>query len=278
MIASGENAYEGAAETSSRRPRPVPLSALPSPISIDSPSAYTARNRFSLIAGSISSLFGAKRSSVVSSLTEEEPPSTGRRPISLSTGRDRTSYAGQPLVGEDVYREAFLSGIPEGDRRDRQESSGETQESGRSGRKELSEGVLSEEDGSGETFGVKNGRGQRARVVTPANRGGEKMRTGSTGSAARVGEFGEVIPVESGNEVLRTPGDMRKTVSVGDLLFRRQTLPLSLARMFPPEISPHFSFQVRRTLQPKHPVKRPRYKPTARSLHLTTRHPYRKRR
>lgn len=108
-----------------------------------------------------------------------------------------------------------MSGIPENMRRDRQESSGETRETNwsGSGRRDPSEGLLSEEDGSGETFGIKAGRGDRARVVTPMNRGGDGVRTGSKGADARVGEFGEVLPIDTEREILRVPEDMRKTVS-----------------------------------------------------------------
>jgi hypothetical protein len=244
------------AGTSDRQPRPrLPLSALPSPSSTETPSSWTQPNRFSVIAGSISSLFGAKRASVVSSVTEgdhdhQQQQSFSRRPTSgiqrnnSAGGGNRQSYAGQPLVPEEVYREAFLSGIPEAARREaRQESSGETREtvgsagvgSDESGRREVSEGVTSEGDGSGETFGVKSGRdrlgaglvsgpglGERARVVTPSNRGNEAARAtrGSNdedldSSMRRIGEFGEVIsgPTAPVREVLRLPGEMRKTVS-----------------------------------------------------------------
>lgn len=233
------------------RPR-LPLSALPSPTSTETPSSWTQPNRFSLIAGSISSLFGAKRASVVSSLTEGEHdpqlqqayprrPTSGIQRNNSRGGENRQSYAGQPLVPEEVYREAFLSGIPEAARREaRQESSGETREtfgsagvgSDETGRRELSEAVTSEGDGSGETFGVKSGRdrlgaglmsgpglGERARVVTPSNRGSEAARATCDGNAEattrRIGEFGEVIPSSNapGREVLRLPGEMRKTVS-----------------------------------------------------------------
>jgi hypothetical protein len=244
------------AGNSDRQPRPrLPLSALPSPASTETPSSWMQPNRFSLIAGSISSLFGAKRASVVSSVTEgdhdhQHRQSHSRRPTSgiqrnnSAGGGNRQSYAGQPLVPEEVYREAFLSGIPEAARREaRQESSGETREtfgsaglgSDESGRREVSEGVTSEGDGSGETFGVKSGRerlgagiterpglGEWARVVTPSNRGNEAARAtrGSNdedpdSSMRRIGEFGEVKsgPAAPGREVLRLPGEMRKTVS-----------------------------------------------------------------
>jgi hypothetical protein len=244
------------AGTSDRQPRPrLPLSALPSPSSTETPSSWTQPNRFSLIAGSISSLFGAKRASVVSSLTEGDHdtqlqqayprrPTSGIQRDNSAGGGNRQSYAGQPLVPEEVYREAFLSGIPEAARREaRQESSGETREtvgsagvgSDESGRREVSEGVTSEGDGSGETFGVKSGRdrlgaglvsgpglGERARVVIPSNRGNEAARAtrgiddGNLESTTRrIGEFGEVIsgPAAPGREVLRLPGEMRKTVS-----------------------------------------------------------------
>ncbi|KAG7527887.1 hypothetical protein FFLO_06532 [Filobasidium floriforme] len=242
------------AGTSDRQPRPrLPLSALPSPSSTETPSSWTQPNRFSLIAGSISSLFGAKRASVVSSVTEADHDqhhqqaqsrrsTSGMRRNNSRGGENRQSYAGQPLVPEEVYREAFLSGIPEAARREaRQESSGETREtfgsagvgSDETGRRELSEGVTSEGDGSGETFGVKSGRdqlgaslisgpglGERARVVTPSNRGNEAARVtrGSNDenpelTTRRIGEFGEVIsgPAAPGREVLRLPGEMRKT-------------------------------------------------------------------
>jgi hypothetical protein len=245
------------AGTSDRRPRPrLPLSALPSPSSTETPSSWTQPNRFSLIAGSISSLFGAKRASVVSSVTEGDhdqhhQQAHSRRPVSgiqrnnSAGGGNRQSYAGQPLVPEEVYREAFLSGIPEAARREaRQESSGETRDtfgsagvgSDETGRREVSEGVTSEGDGSGETFGVKSGRdrlgagmasgpglGERARVVTSSNRGNEAARAtrgtdgGNPGSTTRrIGEFGEVVPGHNvpGREILRLPGEMRKTVSV----------------------------------------------------------------
>lgn len=244
------------AGTSDRQPRPrLPLSALPSPTSTETPSSWTQPNRFSLIAGSISSLFGAKRASVVSSLTEgdhehQHHQAHSRRPVSgiqrndSNGGGNRQSYAGQPLVPEEVYREAFLSGIPEAARREaRQESSGETREtfgsagmgSDETGRRQLGEGVTSEGDGSGETFGVKSGRdrlgagviggpglGERARVVTPSNRGNEAARAtrgtddgNPESTTRRIGEFGEVIsgPAPPGREVLRLPGEMRKTVS-----------------------------------------------------------------
>lgn len=244
------------ASTSDRQPRPrLPLSALPSPTSTETPSSWTQPNRFSLIAGSISSLFGAKRASVVSSVTEgdHDPqlqqayprrPTSGIQRNNSAGGGSRQSYAGQPLVPEEVYREAFLGGIPEAARRQaRQESSGETRDtlgsagvgSDENGRREVSEGVTSEGDGSGETFGVKSGRdrlgasvidgpglGERARVVTPSNRGNEAARAtrGSVNgnpesTTRRIGEFGEVIsgPTASGREVLRLPGEMRKTVS-----------------------------------------------------------------
>lgn len=244
------------AGTSDRQPRPrLPLSALPSPTSTETPSSWTQPNRFSLIAGSISSLFGAKRASVVSSLTEGEHdpqlqqayprrPTSGIQRNNSAGGGNRQSYAGQPLVPEEVYREAFLSGIPEAARREaRQESSGETREtfgsaamgSDETGRRELSEGVTSEGDGSGETFGVKSGRdrlgagvargpvlGELARVVTPSNRGNEAARAtrgpfdgNAEATIRRIGEFGEVLPGHNapGREVLRLPGEMRKTVS-----------------------------------------------------------------
>jgi hypothetical protein len=66
------------------------------------------------------------------------------------------------------------------------------------------------------------GLGERARVVTPSNRGNEAARAtrGSNdedldSSMRRIGEFGEVIsgPTAPVREVLRLPGEMRKTVS-----------------------------------------------------------------
>jgi hypothetical protein len=216
------------------RSRPVPLSALPSPTYTENPSS--AANRFSVLAGSITSLFGAKRASVASSSMGDEavsPERTRRSELPGGNGPNRQSYAGQPLVGEDVYREALLSGhqarevsdglTPVLSRGTRQESSGETALSGNS-RRALG---LSSEEASGETFGVQGQRtGIRGRVVTPGNRAYEANRAASDVDMAstRVGEFGEVVNERQPNEVLKLPDDARKAVSRCALILSRSTM------------------------------------------------------
>ena len=206
------------------RPRPVPLSALPSPTYTDNPPS--AANRFSVLAGSITSLFGANRASMASSSMGDEavsPDGTRRPNFSDGNGLNRQSYAGQPLVSEDVYREALLSGhqaregsdglSPILSRGTRQESSGETALSGNS-RRALG---ISSEEGSGETFGVQDQRiaGIRGRVVTPGNRAYEAIRaaSGVGMTPTGVGEFGEVVDEGQPTEVLKLPDDARKAVS-----------------------------------------------------------------
>ena len=220
------------------RPRPVPLSALPSPTWTENPPS--AANRFSVLAGSITSLFGAKRASMASSSMGDEAvsPNDTRRPdLSSGNGPSRQSYAGQPLVSEDVYREALLSGhqaregsdglSPIMSRGTRQESSGETRLSGNS-RRAL--GVSSEE-GSGETFGVRDERtGNRGRVVTPGNRAYEANRAASgVGMASTsIGEFGQVVAQPT--EVLKLPDDARKAVSHGGLFISLLTMLIDPCR------------------------------------------------
>lgn len=71
----------------------------------------------SFIAGSISSLFGAKRASANLSYTEDQLRDAERHgehdvamqsSVEAGQGYGRNSYAGQPLVGDEVYRRALL--------------------------------------------------------------------------------------------------------------------------------------------------------------------------